>query len=63
MHDEWAAKKCGGRAENTTGSAPVAPSPAVGANLMISESLSNAMCTNLCISEEDLTKVVNELVN
>ena len=62
-HDEWAAKKRGGRAAKTTGSAPAAPTPAVGPNIMISESLRNSLCTNFCIIEEDLVKVVNELVN
>ena len=59
-HDEWYAKKRRGRAAKTAGSAPAAPTPAVGPNLMISESLRNALCTNFCISEEDLAKVDNE---
>ena len=62
-HEEWAAKKRGGRAAKTTGPAPAAPTPAVGPNLIIYESLRNALCTNFCISEEDLAKVVNESVN
>ena len=62
-HDEGAAKKHGGRAAKTTGSAPAAPTPAGGPNLMISESLRNALCTNFCISKEDLAKVVTESVN
>ena len=62
-HEEWAAKKRGGQAENTTGSAPAAPTPSVGPNLMIYESLRNAMCTNFCISKEDLAKVVQKLVH
>ena len=63
MHDKWAAKKRGGRAAKTTGSAPAAPTTAVGPNLMISESLRNYLCTNFCISEEDFAKVINESVN
>ena len=62
-HDKWAAKKRGGRAANTTGPSPAAPTPSVDPNLMISDSLRNALCTNFCISEEDLAKVVNESVN
>ena len=62
-HEEWAAKKRGGWAAKTTGSAPAAPTPEVGPNLMISEFLRNALCTNFFISEEDLDKVVNESVN
>ena len=62
-HEKWAAKKRGGRSAKTTGSAPTAPTPAVEPNLMISDSLRNALCTNFCISEEDLAKVVNESVN
>ena len=62
-HEEWAAKKRGGRAAKTKGSAPAAPTPAVGPNLMISDSLRNALCTNFCISKEDLAKMVNESVN
>ena len=62
-HEEWATKKRGGRAAKTTGSAPVATTPEVGPNIMVSDSLRNALCTNFCISEEDLAKVVNELVN
>ena len=47
----------------TTGPYPAAPMPAVGPNLMVSGYLRNALCTNFCISEEDLAKVVNESVN
>ena len=62
-HEEWAAKKRGRRAAKTTGSAPAAPTLAVGPNLMISYSLRNALCTNFCIREEDLAKVINKSVN
>ena len=62
-NEKWAAKKHGGRAAKTTGTAPAAPMPEVDPNLMISESLKNALCTNFCISEEDLAKVLNESVN
>ena len=63
MHEKWAAKKRGGQPAKTTGLAPASPTPAVEPNLIISDSLRNYMCTNFCISEEDLAKVVNELVN
>ena len=59
-HDQWYAKKRGGRAANSTGSVPEEHTPVVDPNLMISDSLRNAPCTNFCISEEDLAKVVNE---
>ena len=62
-HEQWAAKKSGGRAAKTTGLASAAPTPAVEPNLNISDALKNALCTNFCISEEDLAKVVNESVN
>ena len=62
-HEQWAAKKRVGRAAKTTGPAPAAPTPAVEPNQMVSDSLRNALCTNFCISEEDLAKVINELVN
>ena len=62
-HEEWAAKKRRGQAANNTGSAPTAPTPAVGPNVMISDSQGNALCNNFCISEEDLAKVINESVN
>ena len=62
-HEEWDANKRRGRAAKTTGSAPATPTPALRPNLMISESLRNALCTNFCINEEDLAKVVNEFVN
>ena len=62
-HEQWAENKRGVRAAKTTGSAPAAPTPAVDPNLMISDSLRNALCTNFCISEEELAKVVNESVN
>ena len=62
-HEQWAAKKCGGREAKTTGTAPVAPTPAVEPNLNISDALNNAICTNLCIIKEDLAKVVNESLN
>ena len=62
-HEQWAAKKRGGQAANTIGPAPEAPTSAVEPNLIISDSLSNTLCTNFCISEEDLSKVVNESVN
>ena len=62
-HDQRAEKKRGGQATNTTGSAPAAPTPEVEPNIMISKSLRNALCTNFCISKEDLAKVVNESVN
>ena len=62
-HEQWAANKRGGRAANTTGPAPEAPTPAVEPNLIISDSLRNALCTNFYISEEDLAKVINESVN
>ena len=62
-HKQWDAKKRVGRAKKTTGPAPTAPTPAVDPNLMISDSMRNALCTNFCISEEYLVKVVNELVN
>ena len=62
-HEQYAAKKHGGRAANTTGPAPAAPLPAVEPNLMISESMRNALCTYFCINEEDLAKVINESVN
>ena len=47
----------------TTGPYPAAPMPEVYPKLIISDSLNNSLCTNLCISEEDLAKVVNESVN
>ena len=62
-HEQWAAKKRGGRAAKTTVPSPAAPTPAVEPNLMISDSLKNSLCTNFCISEEDLARVVNKLVN
>ena len=62
-HEEWAAKKRGRRAANNTCSAPAAPTPAVEPKLIISDYLRNALCTNFCISEEDLSKEVNESVN
>ena len=62
-HEKWAAKKRVGQAEKTTGPAPAAPTPAVEPNLKISDALKNALCTNFCISKEDLAKVVNESVN
>ena len=52
IHKQSAAKKRGGRASKTTGSAPAAPILAVEPNLMISDSLRNSLCTNFCISEE-----------
>ena len=61
-HEQWAAKKRGGRAAKTTGPAPAAPTPAVDTNLKIYYALKNALCTNFCISKEDLSKVVNESV-
>ena len=42
-HEQWAANKRGGRAANTTGPAPEAPTPAVEPNLIISDSLRNAL--------------------
>ena len=60
LHEKWAPKKRGGRSANITGPAPAAPAPEVEPNLMIYDSLKNALCTNFCISEEDLAKVVNE---
>ena len=63
LHVLWAAKKRGGQAAKTTGPSPSAPTPAVEPNLIISDSLRNALCTNFCISEEDLAEVVNESVN
>ena len=62
-HEQWVSKKRGGRAANTTGPDPAAPTPEVEPNLILSDSLRNALCTNFCISEEDLAKVVNESVN
>ena len=62
-HEQWAAKKRGGRVANTTGPARAAPTPVVEPNLMIYDSLKNALCSNFYISEEDLAKVVNESVN
>ena len=62
-HYQWAAKKRGGRAAKTTGPSPAEPTPDVEPNLKISDALKNALCTNFCISEEDLSKVVNESVN
>ena len=62
-HEQQAAKKHGGRAAKSTVSDPAAPTPALEPNLMISDSIRNALCTNFCISEEDLAKVVNESVN
>ena len=54
VEDEW---------QKTTGSASAATAPAVDPNIIIFDSLRNALCTNSCISEEDLAKVVNESVN
>ena len=62
-HEQWAAKKRGGRFGKTTCQAPAAPMPDVEPNLKISDALKNALCTNFCISKEDLAKVVNESVN
>ena len=61
--EQWAAKKLAGRTANITGPAPEAPTPAVDPNLNISDALNNSMCTNLCISKEDLANVVNKSVN
>ena len=63
LHEQWAAKKRGGQMAKTTGTNPAAPTPAVEPNLMISDSMMNALCTNFCICEEDLAKLVNELAN
>ena len=50
-YEQWSAKKRGGRASKTKGSAPAAPILAVEPNLMISDSLRNYLCTNFCISK------------
>ena len=59
-HDTWqaqmdvkyGAKKNGKRNAPATGTAPAEKS------LKISDALKNALCTNLCVSEEDLAKIV-----
>ena len=61
--EQWAAKNHGVRAAKTMGPDPAAPTPALESNLKISDTLKNALCTNFCISKEDLAKVVNESVN
>ena len=55
-HDAW-------KAQGKRGGRKITPSTAnpsnAGANLQISDALKTALCTNLCLSEEDLAKIVD----
>ena len=57
-HDKWKeAKKSAGwrKKKDETPSAPARGEK----SLKISEALKTALCTNLCISEEDLSKIID----
>ena len=65
-HEKW--KKSGGgnraRVFADAGSSALTTSasasqPTAGTDLQISEALKTALCTNLCISEEDINKIIN----
>ena len=62
-HDQWSTKKRGGIKPKITDSALTAPTPAVEPNLNILDALRNDLCENFCISEEDISKVVDESLN
>ena len=57
-HDEWKAKAKRGGTSGTT-KAPAKKSESQ-AELKISQALKNALCTNLCVSEEDLAKIIKD---
>ena len=53
MDVKYGAKKNGKKSAQATGTAPNDKS------LKISEALKNALCTNLCVSEDDLAKIID----
>ena len=60
-HDTWQATmdlKYGTK-KNGKKSTPAMGTVSTGKLLKISEALNNALCTNLCVSEDDLAKIVN----
>ena len=57
-HAEWAEKNR--NRSRSTGPKRQAAAPSAG-SLQISEALKNALCTNLCVPEEDLNKIVDSV--
>ena len=59
-HDQWrAGKKKGKKFSADTTASTAAPSAPHSKALKISETLKNALCTNLCVTEEDLNKIID----
>lgn len=56
-HDAW--KNRGQKRGGGTSAPPPMASAKSSASLKISDTLKNALCTNLCVSEEDLAKIID----
>ena len=59
-HAEWQKKKKERSAKFKANRAADSDTPAAG-SMQISEALKNALCTNFCVTEDDLNKVVNSV--